>query len=277
MEVFKRIILDEGILSSYNEDLSLQTSGTTRFTIDNDNGNVGIGTSSSNHKLKVVSSGTGDLLPTLGGHIASFKGSGTSNTSVASILIENNNESALYMGVNSSNNTTAAAGAGGAFIGSWSTSAPQKDLLLMAGGNSAIRLKPAISTPSEPARAVVEARLETPGGHLPNYDSGWISASVGNRYTFTHGLASYMLDVTVFIKDNDGNIFNASAGSGVGLDYGGDYEGGMTVYMATNAQIQIAFGNDAMFTHDNTTISSSFTKITSGEIRVIAYTTGLSD
>ena len=48
----KRIILDEGILSSYNEDLSLQTSGTTRFTIDNDNGNVGIGTSSSNHKLE---------------------------------------------------------------------------------------------------------------------------------------------------------------------------------------------------------------------------------
>ena len=129
---------------------------------------------------KVVSSGTGDLWPTLGGHIASFKGSGTSNTSVASILIENNNESALYMGVNSSNNTTGAAGAGGAFIGTWSNSSSQKDLLLMTGGTSAIRLKPATSTSSEPARAVVaDSRLETPGGHLPNYDR-WISATVGN-------------------------------------------------------------------------------------------------
>ena len=27
------------------------------------------------------------------------------------------------------------------------------------------------------------------------------------------------------------------------LDHGGDYEGGMTVYMVTDAQIQIAFGN----------------------------------
>ena len=86
-----------------------------------------------------------------------------------------------------------------------------------------------------------------------------------------------MLNVTVFIKDNNGNIFNASAGAGVGLDYGGDYEGGMTVYMYTNAQIQVAFGNDAMFTHDNTNLSTSYSKITSGEIRVIAYTTGLSD
>ena len=273
---------DFSIFSYANRDIALVPNGTGTVRVHNsdmfvNSGNVGIGTTSTSHKLKVVSNGTGDLINSLQGHIASFKGSGTSNTSVASIIIENNNESALYMGVNSSNNSAAAAGAGGTFIGSWSTTAPQKDLLLMAGGNNQIRLKPATISPTAPARAVVEARLETPGGHLPNYDSGWTSASAGNRYYFTHGLGSYMLNVTVFIKDNNGNIFNASAGAGVGLDYGGDYEGGMTVYMYTNAQIQVAFGNDAMFTHDNTNLSTSYSKITSGEIRVIAYTTGLSD
>ncbi len=39
----KRVIVDEGIISSYNEDLQLATSQTTRITVSNDNGNVGIG------------------------------------------------------------------------------------------------------------------------------------------------------------------------------------------------------------------------------------------
>ena len=39
----KGITVDQGLVGSYNEDLSLQTSGTTRVTVSNSTGNVGIG------------------------------------------------------------------------------------------------------------------------------------------------------------------------------------------------------------------------------------------
>ena len=52
----KRIIVDEGILSSYNEDLSLQTSQTERIRINNSNGYVGIGTSTPSVPLHVSGS-----------------------------------------------------------------------------------------------------------------------------------------------------------------------------------------------------------------------------
>lgn len=44
---------DSGNIGSYDEDLSLQTSGTTRITILNSNGNVGVGTASPGYKLDV--------------------------------------------------------------------------------------------------------------------------------------------------------------------------------------------------------------------------------
>ena len=49
----KRLTVDEGILSSYDENLALQTSGTTRMTILNSNGNVGIGTASPTANLEI--------------------------------------------------------------------------------------------------------------------------------------------------------------------------------------------------------------------------------
>ena len=49
----KKIIVDEGILSSYNEDLSLQTSQINRMTIKNSSGNVGIGLTDPDSKLEV--------------------------------------------------------------------------------------------------------------------------------------------------------------------------------------------------------------------------------
>lgn len=50
----KRIVIDSGEISSYDEDLSLFTSGTHRATIKQSNGNLGIGTSNPNSKLHVV-------------------------------------------------------------------------------------------------------------------------------------------------------------------------------------------------------------------------------
>jgi hypothetical protein len=51
----KGVTVDEGFIGSYNEDLSLQTSGTTRITALNSNGNVGIGTTVPAAKLHIVS------------------------------------------------------------------------------------------------------------------------------------------------------------------------------------------------------------------------------
>ncbi len=50
----KGITVDEGLIGSYNESLQLQTSGTTRLTINNSTGNVGIGTDAPADKLHVA-------------------------------------------------------------------------------------------------------------------------------------------------------------------------------------------------------------------------------
>lgn len=52
----KGLKVDSGIISSHNEDLSLQTAGTTRITAKNDTGNVGIGTTSPSYSLDVFKS-----------------------------------------------------------------------------------------------------------------------------------------------------------------------------------------------------------------------------
>ena len=46
--------IDGGLLGSYNEDLQLRTGGTTRMTLSNSSGNVGIGTTSPAYKLDVA-------------------------------------------------------------------------------------------------------------------------------------------------------------------------------------------------------------------------------
>ncbi len=50
----KRVYVNEGIISSYDEDLNLQTQGTTRMTILKSNGNVGIGTNAPDSKLEII-------------------------------------------------------------------------------------------------------------------------------------------------------------------------------------------------------------------------------
>ncbi len=50
----KGITVDQGLIGSYNENLQLQTSGTTRITVLNSNGNVGIADATPSEKLDVT-------------------------------------------------------------------------------------------------------------------------------------------------------------------------------------------------------------------------------
>jgi hypothetical protein len=56
----KGITVDEGLIGSYSQNLQLQTSGTTRMTLLNSNGNIGIGNNSPVAKLQV----SGDIIRT---------------------------------------------------------------------------------------------------------------------------------------------------------------------------------------------------------------------
>ncbi len=50
----KEIRVNEGLIGSYDENLQLRTSGTTRITVLNSNGNVGIGTTTPDNELDVL-------------------------------------------------------------------------------------------------------------------------------------------------------------------------------------------------------------------------------
>lgn len=79
----KRINVDEGIISSYNENLQLQTRGTTRMLLNQSNGYVGIGTTSPAYKLDVFGdirttsslklSGTGTIFESTNSGVQTFK------------------------------------------------------------------------------------------------------------------------------------------------------------------------------------------------------------
>lgn len=80
----KSLVIDGGILSSHNnQDLKLQTNGTTRMTFLNSNGYVGIGTNSPNHLLQVGGDGI-----TSGNHtdaIATFDGKIVAKTMITTL------------------------------------------------------------------------------------------------------------------------------------------------------------------------------------------------
>ena len=63
----KEIRVDEGYIGSYNDDLSLRTSGTTRMTISNSDGHVGIATTSPLSDLHIKQSGGSGSAQSTGG------------------------------------------------------------------------------------------------------------------------------------------------------------------------------------------------------------------
>lgn len=69
----KGITVDEGLIGSYDEDLQLQTSGTTRMRILNSNGNVGIGVSPT-YKLHVLGGSATGISAYTDGYVRDMSG-----------------------------------------------------------------------------------------------------------------------------------------------------------------------------------------------------------
>ena len=89
----KRIVVNEGIISSYDENLTLQTSQSTRMTILNSNGHVGIGETSP-HRLLHVRQTQNSTAVISGIHIQNY--SSTANSS-AGIVFENYDNPGAYI------------------------------------------------------------------------------------------------------------------------------------------------------------------------------------
>lgn len=93
------LTVDQGLVGSYDEDLSLQTSGTTRLSILNSNGNVGINNTNPGYKLTVTGGAIGGnygLLPNYAGWNAYGTGDGgaaiyNDNGSYQSLMLVGNN------------------------------------------------------------------------------------------------------------------------------------------------------------------------------------------
>ena len=107
----KRLLVDEGVISSYDEDLNLQTASTTRITVKNDTGRVGIGTTAPTERLTVAGNITTDSgydrnirANFSDGSYTELRGYGLQFSRVSSYIrpVTNNTQN-LLVGYNSSN------------------------------------------------------------------------------------------------------------------------------------------------------------------------------
>ena len=125
-----------------------------------------------------------------------------------------------------------------------------------------------------------------PLGFKPNYQSSWTyvqSPGAGGdgvdiRPVFTHNLGSQMLIVQIFLStasDGSGHIFSISGGGSFAASTA--HESDMHVYMKDDNKVEVAVGNDYVYIYDNTSLSTSVTKMTEGYIKVLLWKTGVSD
>ncbi len=85
----KEIQVDTGLIGSYNENLSLRTSGITRVTILENNGNMGIGTPSPNSRLHIIDN-INESAGEVSSHVATIENTASgSNASVLALKVNN--------------------------------------------------------------------------------------------------------------------------------------------------------------------------------------------
>ena len=111
----------------------------------------------------------------------------------------------------------------------------------------------------------------------PSYDSGWNEVSIESRYDFKHHLGSEFLMIHAFLRLNisgtdrifplnNNGMFDISAGA-----IGGGWDRGFVYWSKDRNTLQVATGNDYVFLHDNTELSSGVSRWTDGELRLFIW------
>jgi hypothetical protein len=104
----------------------------------------------------------------------------------------------------------------------------------------------------------------------PDYDSGWVAVTSASTHVLTHNLGSKFLRLDMYLRDGSGNIFALPTGySSVST-----VETDVSIFMKTTNTIELGFGNDGIYAHDNTSLSGTVVAVTSGDVRVFASVIG---
>lgn len=114
----------------------------------------------------------------------------------------------------------------------------------------------------------------------PDYDSGWSTVTYGSNtthYDFTHNLNSKMLLTQCYLKDtaNSNLIFNISTNFTDTIYDTTDTA--LIFYHETVNNIAVCTGNNYIFSYDNTPISDTGVQLTSADIRILAWKTGVGE
>jgi hypothetical protein len=98
------------------------------------------------------------------------------------------------------------------------------------------------------------------------YDSGWTSVANNNAYNFDHNLGATgdNLLVCIFVKDASDRIFQIPAG----YSNSSTKEVGPTIYHKSTNTLQVATGNDGIYSYDNTDMGSTVTLLVTGFYRI---------
>ncbi len=195
----KRIILDEGILSSYNEDLSLQTSQIERMRISNTNGNVGIGTTDLSYKL-VVNAGGSSSIAKLNGTNRAYLDifGGQSQLRIGEyafgyVGFSNGSESLPHMHISSSGNVGIGNNSGNNFVAQVPLDVEGKTRVGWRGYSDRIWIS---ATDLVPSKSTSDWEVLDGGNTMRIYDGsdGYFTTMIPAGYQ--------VVDVNVHFKDN---------------------------------------------------------------------------
>jgi hypothetical protein len=103
-----------------------------------------------------------------------------------------------------------------------------------------------------------------------DYDSGWVAVTSASTHVLTHNLDSKFLRLDMYLRDGSGNIFALPTGYGASSSVETD----VAIFMKTTNTIELGFGNDGIYAHDNTSLSGTVVAVTSGDVRVFASVIG---
>ena len=150
----------------------------------------------------------------------------------------------------------------------WYTDGSPDLNITTVGATSVIDLQPnnSLSLRVTDSEVIAYEPFDPQGGIKSSYDSGWVSVSNNNSYDFTHnlGVTGDQMLLMVFVRDESNRIFQIPSG----YSNSTSNEVGPSIYHKSTNVVQIATGNDGIYSYDNTELSSTVTRLTSGSYRI---------